>query len=61
MDRGIIIRRALVIMDPLNVSQHVSDGHLSPRYDVLGTLPSSFTIKMRGVPFEATQKEIFEV
>ena len=26
-----------------------------------GSMPVSFTIKMRGVPFEAAQKEIFEV
>ena len=28
---------------------------------VLGPMSSSFTIKLRGVPFEAGQKEIFEV
>jgi hypothetical protein len=31
------------------------------KYEILGSAPTSFTMKMRGVPFEAGKKEIFDV
>jgi hypothetical protein len=31
------------------------------KFEILGSMSTSFTIKMRGVPFEAAQKDIYEV
>jgi hypothetical protein len=30
-------------------------------FDILGSLSVPFTMKMRGVPFEAGEKEVFDV
>jgi hypothetical protein len=50
-----------VEVDQLNV-RNVDLNHLeNDWYDILGSMTTSFTMKMRGVPFEAGEKEIYDV
>ncbi len=49
-------------MDHLNVKNlDLKDLEKIYIYDIIGSVPVSFTMKMRGVPFEAGEKEIYEV
>ncbi len=48
-------------VDQLNVRNFHLNHLENDWYDILGSMSTSFTMKMRGVPFEAGEKEVFEV
>jgi hypothetical protein len=50
-----------VEVDQLNVRNFHLNHLENDWYDILGSMSTSFTMKMRGVPFEAGEKEIYDV
>jgi hypothetical protein len=48
-------------VDHLNVRYSNLKGLEKNIYEIVGSMTVSFTLKMRGVPFEAGKKEIFDV